>query len=243
MGGSRRSFPAPRSRRLRRSETIRALVRETRLSADDLVAPLFVCPGEAVTKPIGAMPGCAQMSADRIVSECRELSSLGVRGVILFGIPERKDPEGTGALDENGPVPRAIRAIKKDLPELSVWADVCLCEYTDHGHCGPLSQGPDGRLDVDNDRTLALLARAALVAAQAGADAVAPSDMMDGRVGAIRAALDEAGRGDVGIVSYAAKYASAFYGPFREAAGSPPAFGDRRGYQMDPANSAEAPRE
>jgi len=237
------SFPITRFRRLRRNETIRRLVRETRLEPGDLIAPLFVCPGAGVAKPIEAMPGCSQMSADAVVAECRELASLGVPGAILFGLPERKDADGSGAWDENGPVRHAIRAIKRELPEFSVWADICLCEYTDHGHCGPLAKGPDGRTDVDNDRTLTLLARAALVCADAGADAVAPSDMMDGRVGAIRSALDGAGRTDVVIVSYAAKYASAFYGPFREAAQSAPAFGDRRGYQMDPANADEALRE
>ncbi len=237
------SYPTHRPRRLRRTETLRRLVRETRLSVDDLVAPLFVCPGEGVRQAIASMPGCFRLSVDGIVSECRDLSRLGVPGVILFGIPERKDPEGESALDEDGVVPRALRALRREVPDLSLWADVCLCEYTDHGHCGPLTAGPDGRMDVDNDRTLPLLARAAVVLAQAGADVVAPSDMMDGRVGALRTALDTAGRTDVVIVSYAAKYASAFYGPFREAAGSAPAFGDRRGYQMDPANAAEALRE
>ena len=237
------SFPTTRLRRLRRNETIRRLVRETRLSPDDLIAPLFVCPGENVQKPVGSMPGCSQMSVDRIVGECRELASLGVPGTILFGLPASKDPEGSPAWDESGPVPAAIRAIRKELPDFSVWADLCLCEYTSHGHCGPLLEGPDGRTDVDNDRTIALLARTAIVYARAGADVIAPSDMMDGRVGAIRRALDEAGRIDVVIVSYAAKYASAFYGPFREAAESAPSFGDRRGYQMDPANSNEALRE
>jgi porphobilinogen synthase len=189
------------------------------------------------------MPGCYQMSVDTLVAECRELASLGVPGVILFGLPEKKDAEGTSAWAEDGPVPRALRALRGELKDLSLWADVCLCEYTDHGHCGPLAEGPGGGRDVDNDRTLPLLARAALAYAAAGADVVAPSDMMDGRVGAIRGRLDEAGRTDVVIVSYAAKYASAFYGPFREAAGSAPAFGDRRGYQMDPANANEALRE
>ncbi|HEY7515329.1 MAG TPA: porphobilinogen synthase [Vicinamibacteria bacterium] len=237
------SYPTHRPRRLRRTEALRRLVRETRLSVDDLVAPLFVCPGEGVRQPIESMPGCFRMSVDGIVAECRELHRLGVPGVILFGIPEAKDAEGKSALDEDGVVPRALRALRREVPDLSLWADVCLCEYTDHGHCGPLAAGPDGKMDVDNDRALPLLSRAAVVLAQAGADVVAPSDMMDGRVGAIRRALDGAGRTDVVIVSYAAKYASAFYGPFREAAGSAPAFGDRRGYQMDPANGAEALRE
>jgi porphobilinogen synthase len=237
------SYPVSRPRRLRRTESIRGLVRETSLTPGDLIAPLFVCPGEAVRRPIASMPGCAQMSPDAILAECRELASLGIPGAILFGIPERKDAEGSGAWDEEGPVPRAIRAVKQALPDFSLWADICLCEYTDHGHCGPLTKGPDGRVDVDNDRTLPLLAKAALVCARAGADVVAPSDMMDGRVGAIRAALDGAGAGHVVIVSYAAKYASAFYGPFRDAAHSAPAFGDRKGYQMDPANADEALRE
>src|SRR5437867_13404170 len=237
------SFPINRPRRLRRSETIRRLVRETRLSPDDLIAPLFVCPGEGVRQPIQAMPGCYQSSVDSTLAECRELHGLGIPGTILFGLPKKKDATGSEALDPEGVVPRAIRALKKELPDFSVWADVCLCEYTDHGHCGPLAQGRDGRTDVDNDRTVALLARAAVVYAEAGADAVAPSDMMDGRVSAIRHALDEAGRTETIIVSYAAKYASAFFGPFREAAQSTPAFGDRRGYQMDPANADEALRE
>jgi porphobilinogen synthase len=238
------SFPTHRPRRLRRNETLRRMVRETRLGPDDLVAPLFVCGGEGVRREIGTMPGCHQMSVDALLEECRELHSLGVPAVILFGIPQaKKDPTGSAAWDPEGPVPLALRALRRELPELSLWADVCLCEYTDHGHCGPLSPGPDGRLEVDNDRTLPLLARAALAYAEAGADVVAPSDMMDGRVGAVRRALDEAGRSDVVVVSYAAKYASAFYGPFREAAGSAPAFGDRRGYQMDPANASEALRE
>jgi porphobilinogen synthase len=237
------SYPTHRPRRLRRSDAIRRLVRETRLSPDNLIAPLFVCAGGGVNRPIGAMPGCSQMSVDETVKECRELASLGIPGVILFGIPDAKDPEGEAASDPQGPVASALTAIRRELPEFSLWADVCLCEYTSHGHCGPLTQGPDGRLDVDNDRTLPLLARAAVTYAQAGADVVAPSDMMDGRVAAIRQALDQAGRSDVVIVSYAAKYASGFYGPFREAAGSTPSFGDRRGYQMDPANSDEALRE
>jgi porphobilinogen synthase len=237
------TFPSNRPRRLRRSEVVRRLVRETRLSPDNLIAPLFVVAGEGIRRPIDSMPGQFQMSVDGILAECRELASLGVPGAILFGIPERKDAEGSGALDPEGPVPRALRAVCQELPEFSLWADVCLCEYTDHGHCGPLAKGGDGRTDVDNDRTVALLARAAAVYADAGAGAVAPSDMMDGRVRAIRQALDAAGRTDVLVVSYAAKYASAFYGPFREAAGSTPSFGDRRGYQMDPANAGEALRE
>jgi len=237
------SFPTNRPRRLRRSEAVRRLVRETRLSPDHLIAPLFVVSGEGIRRPIASMPGQDQLSVDAVVAECRELASLGVPGAIFFGIPERKDPDGNGALDPEGPVPRALRAVRKELPDFLLWADVCLCEYTDHGHCGPLAKGRDGRTDVDNDRTVALLARAACVYAEAGADAAAPSDMMDGRVAAIRAALDAAQRTDVLVVSYAAKYASAFYGPFRDAAGSTPSFGDRRGYQMDPANAEEALRE
>ena len=222
---------------------MRRLVRETRLSPDNLVAPLFVCGGEGVRREIASMPGCSQMSVDLIVEECRELAAAGVPGVILFGIPDHKDPVGTAAADPDGPVPSALLALRRELPDLSLWADVCLCEYTDHGHCGPLGEDARGRRDVDNDATLPRLAEAARVYARAGAHVVAPSDMMDGRVGAIRAALDADGRSDVVIVSYAAKYASAFYGPFREAAGSAPAFGDRRSYQMDPANGNEALRE
>jgi porphobilinogen synthase len=237
------SFPAQRPRRLRRTAALRSLVRETSLEPGDLIAPLFVCPGDGINKPIEAMPGCSQMSVDALLTECRELVSLGVPGAILFGLPASKDPRGSGASDPEGPVPRAIRALKKDLPDFLVWADICLCEYTDHGHCGPLAKGRDGRVDVDNDATLPLLADAAIACARAGADVVAPSDMMDGRVRAIRAALDEAAFPEVVIVSYAAKYASAFYGPFREAAASAPSFGDRRGYQMDPANAEEALRE
>jgi porphobilinogen synthase len=237
------SFPVHRPRRLRRNETIRRLVRETRLSPDNLITPLFVCAGEGVRREIASMPGCYQQSPDLIVAEARELAAVGVPGVILFGIPDRKDAEGYGAADPEGPVPLALKALKRELPDLSLWADVCLCEYTDHGHCGPIVMGPDGRTDVGNDAALPRLADAALAYARAGADVVAPSDMMDGRVGAIRSALDAAGRDDVVIVSYAAKYASAFYGPFREAAGSAPAFGDRRSYQMDPANAREAQSE
>ncbi len=237
------SYPLHRPRRLRRTEALRRMVRETRLSPDNLVAPLFVCSGAGVRREIAAMPGCHQLSVDALVDECRELVSLGVPGVILFGIPDAKDAQGSAAWDPEGPVPRALRALRRELPDLSLWADVCLCEYTDHGHCGPIGAAADGTQQVDNDRALPLLARAALAYAEAGADVVAPSDMMDGRVGAIRRALDDAGRSEVVIVSYAAKYASAFYGPFREAAGSAPAFGDRRGYQMDPANADEALRE
>ena len=237
------SFPTDRPRRLRRTDTLRRLVRETHLSPANLIEPLFVCSGEGVRRPIAAMPGCFQLSVDELVAECRDLPGLGISGVILFGLPDAKDPDGAAAADPQGPVATALTALRRAYPALSLWADVCLCEYTDHGHCGPLATGPDGRVDVDNDRALPRLADAALAYATAGADVVAPSDMMDGRVGAIRQALDRVGRTDIVIVSYAAKYASGFYGPFREAAGSAPAFGDRRGYQMDPANAREALRE
>jgi porphobilinogen synthase len=237
------SYPVQRPRRLRRTDTIRRLVRETHLGPSSFIEPLFVCGGEGVKRPIPAMPGCFQQSVDELVADCRELPALGISGVILFGIPDAKDPDGAAAADPQGPVARALSALRRAYPSLSLWADVCLCEYTDHGHCGPLATAPDGRVDVDNDRALPRLADAALAYAQAGADVVAPSDMMDGRVGAIRAALDRAGRTDTVIVSYAAKYASGFYGPFREAAGSAPSFGDRRGYQMDPGNALEALRE
>jgi porphobilinogen synthase len=237
------SYPTTRPRRLRRSDALRRMVRETRLSPDDLVAPLFVVPGEGVRHEIAAMPGCSQTSVDLLVEDCRSLHGLGVPAVILFGLPEAKDATGSGAWDPEGPVPRAVRALKREVPGLLVWADVCLCEYTDHGHCGPLAARPDGTREVDNDAALPVLAKAALAYAEAGADVVAPSDMMDGRVGALRRALDAAGRSEVAICSYAAKYASAFYGPFREAAASAPAFGDRRGYQMDPGNAREALRE
>jgi len=232
-----------RGRRLRRTDALRTMVRETWVAPGHLVAPLFVCGGEGVRRPIDAMPGCSQVSVDELVNDCRELKAFGVGGIILFGIPDDKDPQGDAAADPDGPVARGLKAIAAEVPGLVRWADVCLCEYTDHGHCGPLRQAPTGETEVDNDRTVPLLAQAARVYADAGAEIVAPSDMMDGRVGAIRAALDEAGRADVVIVSYAAKYASAFYGPFRVAAGSAPAFGDRRGYQMDPGNSDEALRE
>jgi porphobilinogen synthase len=237
------SFPVHRPRRLRRSDALRGLVRETRLSPQQLIAPLFVCEGERVRREIGSMPGCFHLSVDALVEECRTLAGLGVAGVILFGIPDAKHPDGHAASDPAGPVARGLAAVRAAVPALSLWADVCLCEYTDHGHCGPIATAADGLVEVDNDATLPLLSAAARVYAEAGADVVAPSDMMDGRVGAIRSALDSAGRTDVVIVSYAAKYASGFYGPFREAAGSAPSFGDRRGYQMDPGNALEALRE
>jgi porphobilinogen synthase len=232
------TFPATRMRRLRASESLRAMVRETTLTPGVLVAPLFVCHGERVTRPIASMPGHAQISVDVAVEKAKKFASLGIGGLILFGIPASKDPEGREAYDPQGIVPRAFRAIKEAEPDLLLWADVCLCEYTDHGHCGVVTNGT-----VDNDRTLPLLARASVVYAEAGADIIAPSDMMDGRVGAIRKSLDQAGHREVPIVAYSAKYASGFYGPFREAAESAPKFGDRRAYQMDPANSDEALRE
>ena len=235
------SFPRLRLRRLRRGETWRRAVRETSLSRDDLVYPLFIVGGEGVRDSVASMPGVFQLSVDLIVEEAREVHTLGIPAVILFGVLDEgdKDAEGSGAYDPDGLVPTAIRAIKQAVPDLLVWADVCLCEYTDHGHCGLLTE--DG--EVDGDASLPLLAQAAVVYAGAGADAVAPSDMMDGRVGAIRTALDDAGHGNVPIVSYAAKYASAFFGPFRDVARSTPSSGDRKGYQMDPANADEALRE
>ncbi|MGH6961985.1 MAG: porphobilinogen synthase, partial [Dongiaceae bacterium] len=214
------------------------MVRETRLTPANFVYPLFVCPGEGVKREVSAMPGNYQMSADHIVRECAEVASLGIPAVILFGLPETKDPEGSGAYADDGVVQRAVRAIKKEVKGLLVITDVCLCEYTSHGHCGRVTGG-----EVDNDSTLELISRTALSHARAGADIVAPSDMMDGRVGAVRRALDEGGLAATPILAYAAKYASVFYGPFREAAESAPQFGDRRGYQMDPANQREALRE
>jgi porphobilinogen synthase len=231
-------FPTVRLRRLRQSPTMRALVRETHLHASQFVLPLFVRPGTGVRTPISSMPGCAQTSVDECVRDAQAAAAAGVGGVILFGIPAEKDAAGSGAHDAHGPVAEAVRAIKAAVPSLLVITDVCMCEYTDHGHCGVL----DGDT-VNNDATLELLAREAVAHAEAGADMVAPSDMMDGRVGAIRTALDAAGFSHVPIMSYAAKYASAFYGPFREAAESTPQFGDRRSYQMDAANSDEALRE
>ena len=231
-------FPTHRPRRLRRTERLRSMVRETRLSLDGVIEPHFVVPGTKVRREIGAMPGCAQLSIDLLVEECQRSRDLGIPAVILFGLPERKDATGSGGYADDGIVPRAIEAVKRAVPDLTVWADVCLCEYTDHGHCGVLQ----GEV-VDNDATLPLLARAALAYTRAGADGVAPSDMMDGRVGAIRQALDDAGHTQTPIMAYAAKYASAFYGPFREAAESAPQFGDRRGYQMDPPNVREALQE
>jgi len=232
------AFPVTRPRRLRRSEPLRDLVRETALTPNDFIYPLFVCPGRDQIRPVNSMPGVAQLSVDHIVKEAEEVRELGIPGVILFGIPESKNALGTEAYADNGVVQQAIRAIKDHTPDLLVATDVCLCEYTDHGHCGVIHDG-----DVDNDRTLALLAQEALSHALAGADIVAPSDMMDGRIGAIRSILDQNDCQRVVIMAYAAKYASGFYGPFREAAESTPQFGDRRSYQMDPGNSDEALRE
>jgi len=228
-----------RGRRLRRTENIRRLVRETRLTVDNLVYPLFVEPGAGVKEPIGAMPGQFRWSVDLLVEECRRIADLGIPAVLLFGIPEEKDASGTEASAAHGAVQRACEALKRALPDLCVITDVCLCEYTSHGHCGILT--PAG--EVHNDLTLGRLREVALSHARAGADIIAPSDMMDGRIAAIRQALDEADFCDTPIMSYAAKYASGFYGPFREAAGSTPQFGDRRGYQMDPPNRREALRE
>jgi porphobilinogen synthase len=229
------SFPVTRLRRFRRTTGLRGLVRETRLSLDEFVMPLFVGPEPFANDEL---PGLGRHSVESVAAEADELASLGVKAVILFGIPEEKDDEGSGAYDEDGVVQRALRVLREAQPQLTLITDVCLCEYTSHGHCGIL----DGD-EVDNDETLKLLARAAVSHVEAGADAVAPSDMMDGRVAAIRSALDDDGHESVPILAYSAKYASAFYGPFREAAESAPAFGDRRGYQMDPANVREALRE
>jgi porphobilinogen synthase len=230
-------FPTTRLRRLRQHPAVRNLVRETRISPTDLILPLFVRPGENVRHPIGAMPGHCQLSPDLLRDEIREVAQLGIGGVILFGIPEEKDAVGSDAMRDSGIIPQAIRAAKETAPELLVITDVCFCEYTDHGHCGVINDAT-GRTDVDNDATLKLLAEQAVVHARAGADVVAPSGMIDGMVGAIRRGLDAAGFTHLPIMSYAAKYASAFYGPFREAAESAPRFGDRRSYQMDPAAAA-----
>jgi len=235
-------FPTHRMRRLRRTPTLRRMVKESRLSADDLVWPMFVRPGRGIRKPIESMPGQYQLSVDLLVEQCRQAVEMGIPAVLLFGIPDRKDAEGTSSWDDEGIVQQAVRAIKTACEQLVVITDVCFCEYTDHGHCGVLAERA-GQQEVDNDATLANLAKQAVSHARAGADIVAPSDMMDGRVGAIRTALDEAGFEHVAIMSYAAKFASAYYGPFREAAESPPKFGDRKGYQMDPANGDEALRE
>jgi porphobilinogen synthase len=232
------TFPVQRPRRLRRSEALRQMVRETELAPSDFIYPLFVVEGKGIRKPITSMPGVFNLSIENAAAEAKRVKSLGVPSVILFGIPDHKDARGTGAYDKNGIVQKAIREIKAAVPDLEVIADVCLCEYTDHGHCGVIDDK-----QVKNDETLPLLAQMAVTCAEAGADLIAPSDMMDGRIGALRKALDEARFDGVPIMSYAAKYASGFYGPFREAAQSTPQFGDRRGYQMDPANVREALKE
>jgi porphobilinogen synthase len=231
-------FPSTRLRRLRRTETLRALVRETELSPSDLIQPLFVVAGEGVREEVESMPGIERFSISELVVECTEIATAGIGAVLLFGVSADKDETGSGAYDDEGVVQMAVRALKEAHPDLTVITDVCLCEYTSHGHCGFVRDG-----EVDNDITVELLAKTAISHAEAGADAVAPSDMMDGRVGTIRHQLDEEGHSKVPIVAYSAKYASAFYGPFRDAAESTPEFGDRRGYQMDPANAAEAVRE
>ena len=235
-------FPRQRPRRLRRTETLRAMVRETALAPTDFVLPLFAMPGRGERREVSSMPGVFQLSVDQVVAEAKRAAEASVPSVILFGLPEHKDARGSAGWDPDGPVARSVSAIKQALPDMIVVTDVCMCEYTDHGHCGQLSER-GGRVDVDNDATLELLAREALCHARAGADVVAPSDMMDGRVGAIRDALDAEGFGHVAVLSYAAKYASGFYGPFREAADSAPKSGDRRSYQMDPANAREALKE
>ena len=241
------SFPAYRSRRLRRTATLRRLVRETHVRPDDLVLPLFVMPGSGVRREVASMPGVFNTSVDECVKDAREAWELGIPAVLLFGLPPHKDERASGAFGEDGIVQQAVRAIKDAVPDLLVITDVCLCEYTSHGHCGVLrrsdAEGRSDAAEVDNDQTLELLAKQALHHARAGADVVAPSDMMDGRVAAIRSLLDEEGFTDVAILAYSAKYASAFYGPFRDAADSAPQFGDRQSYQMDGANAEEALRE
>ncbi|MSQ47636.1 MAG: porphobilinogen synthase [Deltaproteobacteria bacterium] len=231
-------FPITRPRRLRQNENFRRLIRETKLSVDDLIMPLFIVPGSRVTNPISSMPGIAQLSVDRAVEECKAIRDLGIPGVILFGIPDHKDAVGSDAYNDDGIIQRALRALKEQVPGLLLMTDVCFCEYTDHGHCG-IIKGQD----VDNDATLEILVKESVSHARAGADMVAPSDMMDGRIGAIREALDSEGFPHLPILAYSAKFASGFYGPFREAAESTPQFGDRRSYQMDPPNAEEALRE
>jgi porphobilinogen synthase len=238
------SFPTHRPRRLRRSELLRGMVRETRVSTSGLIYPMFVCPGVNVRNDVSSMPGVAQQSVDKFLEECREVEQLGIPAIILFGLPSKKDAVGSEASAADGVVQRAIEAVRKAKLNLLVMTDVCLCEYTDHGHCGVVGKvGKDNTDEVLNDATLELLVAEALSHARAGADIIAPSDMMDGRVGAIRKALDANGFQDIAILAYAAKYCSGFYGPFREAAQSAPQFGDRRSYQMDPANVREALRE
>ncbi len=234
------SFPATRLRRLRRTDTLRGLVRETELSPAHLIQPVFVVAGEGVREEVPSMPGIERFSINNLVEEAGEIAAAGIGALMLFGVPAVKDEFGTGAYDDEGIVQMAVRALKEAHPDLTVITDVCLCEYTSHGHCGVVREGGT---EVDNDVSVELLAKTAISHAEAGADAVAPSDMMDGRVGSIRFQLDEEGHPGVPIVAYSAKYASAFYGPFRDAAESTPEFGDRRGYQMDPANAAEAVRE
>jgi len=231
-------FPAYRPRRLRRNSNLRKLLAETKLSVDDFIYPMFVRPGKNKKVPVSSMPGIYKQSIDNLIKEIREVKKLGIKAVLLFGIPEHKDEMGTEGYDENGIIQKALREIKKKVKDIIVITDVCMCEYTSHGHCGIIKDG-----DVDNDETLQYLARMSLSHAQAGADMIAPSDMMDGRVGVIRDELDANGFNSIAIMSYSAKYASAFYGPFREAAESPPQFGDRRSYQMDPPNVREALRE
>jgi len=231
-------FPSYRPRRLRKDERFREMIRETHLRPDDMILPLFVCPGRGVRRPISSMPGNFQLSIDELIKEVKEAKSLGILGVILFGIPEKKDELGSEGYSENGIIQRALKSLKDGVDGITLMTDVCLCEYTSHGHCGVVRNG-----GVVNDETLELLARQALSHVEAGADMVAPSDMMDGRVGAIRKILDENRFQDIPILAYAAKYASSFYGPFREAAESKPQFGDRKSYQMDPANAEEALRE
>ena len=249
------AFPATRMRRLRSTETLRSLVRETRITPDSLVYPMFICPGSGVRKEVGSMPGVSNLSVDEAVNEARQTHALGVPAVILFGLPEKKDEVATGAWVDDGIVQRAARAIKSEVRDLLVIGDVCLCEYTSHGHCGIVKSEPQplgaaaaappstADYEIVNDASLEVLSRTAVSQARAGVDIIAPSDMMDGRVGAIRKALDQAGYLNTPILSYAAKFASGFYGPFREAADSAPQFGDRRSYQMDPANIREAMRE
>ncbi|MGI5862701.1 MAG: porphobilinogen synthase [Myxococcales bacterium] len=232
------AFPTQRPRRLRRNATLRQMVRETELSPSDFIYPLFVVEGRGIKNPVKSMPGVFQQSVENLVADCKEAWSLGIPSVMLFGIPGHKDEKGSAAYAEDGVVQKAIRELKSALPDLQVVADICLCEYTSHGHCGLIEHG-----EVQNDATLPLLAKMAVSCAQAGADIIAPSDMMDGRVAALRKGLDESGFSGLPIIAYSAKYASAFYGPFRDAAESAPKFGDRRGYQMDPANAREAVRE
>jgi len=238
-------FPDVRLRRLRRTESLRALVRETSLNPGDLIYPLFICPGEGVRNPVSSMPGVFNLSVDQAVRESEEAAGLGIGGLLLFGLPDSKDEQATGAWEDKGIVQKALRALKQSssAKKLVLIADVCLCEYTSHGHCGVVVKATDGGYEIDNDPSLELLARTGASLARAGADIVAPSDMMDGRVAAIRRALDKDGNTNTPILSYASKFASAFYGPFREAADSAPQFGDRRSYQMDGANVREAMRE